>query len=118
MVLVPAGLANLHRIRRTWRCKQTITAFHGDKLYFPIQQTHALIPKCTLDVEPRRVLLHVPALYDLDINLESLDSELVSIFGKNNTADAALKLKRMRKFDVDNASAEWRVADKAIVLVA
>ncbi|KAG9311021.1 pre-RNA processing PIH1/Nop17-domain-containing protein [Chiua virens] len=80
--------------------------------------TYAVIPTSTLDVEPRRILLHVPNLYHLDLNLEALDSELSSAFGKNDTADAALKLKRMRNFDVDRARAEWRVADKVIVLVA
>jgi hypothetical protein len=81
-------------------------------------QTYAVIAESTLDVEPRRVLLHIPALYDLDLNLDSPDSELSSVFGKNNTANEALKLKRMRNLDVDNANAEWRVADRAIVLLA
>ena len=40
------------------------------------------------------------------------------MFEKNGTADTALRLKRMRNLDVDSARAEWRVADKAIVLLA
>ncbi|KAF8553622.1 hypothetical protein OG21DRAFT_1509953, partial [Imleria badia] len=67
--------------------------------------THAVIPESTLDVEPRRILLHIPALYDLDLNLEALDSELSSVFGKSGTANEALKLKRMRNLDVENAKA-------------
>lgn len=68
-------------------------------------------------MEPRRILLHVPGLYDLDINLDASNAELSSVFGKNDTGNQALKLKRMRNLDVDNARAEWRVANKTIVLV-
>jgi len=81
-------------------------------------QTHAVIRESTLDVEPRRVLLHIPALYDLDLNLDASESELSTVFGENGIVDEALKLKRMRNLDVDNARAEWRVADKVIVLLA
>ncbi|KAG8215273.1 pre-RNA processing PIH1/Nop17-domain-containing protein [Butyriboletus roseoflavus] len=56
--------------------------------------THAVIPESTLDVEPRRVLLHIPTLYDLDLDLDASDSELLSVFGGNETAYQALKLKR------------------------
>ncbi|KAF9238385.1 hypothetical protein BU15DRAFT_88426 [Melanogaster broomeanus] len=59
--------------------------------------THAVIPKSTLDVEPKR---------------------LSATFGKTNSAEKVLKLKRMRDLDVDGAKAEWRVADRAIVLMA
>ncbi|KAI9571860.1 pre-RNA processing PIH1/Nop17-domain-containing protein [Boletus coccyginus] len=80
--------------------------------------THAAIRESTLDVEPRRILLHIPAMYDLDLNLNAPDSELSTVFGGNGTVDEALRLKRMRNLDVDNARAEWSVADKAIVLLA
>lgn len=81
-------------------------------------QTHTVIANSTLDVEPRRVLLHIPALYDFDLNLDASDAELSSVFGKSGTSNEALKLKRMRNLGVDNARAEWRVADRTIVLVA
>ncbi|KIJ60443.1 hypothetical protein HYDPIDRAFT_117146 [Hydnomerulius pinastri MD-312] len=80
--------------------------------------THAVIPESTLDVEPRRVILHIPFLYDLDINLDASDAVLSATFSRTNSADKALTLKRMRNLEVDNAKAEWRVADKAIVLLA
>ncbi|KAG6374002.1 hypothetical protein JVT61DRAFT_4637 [Boletus reticuloceps] len=82
-----------------------------------LTQARAVIPDSTLDVEPRRILIHIPALYDLDLNLDASDAELVSVFGKNDTSNEALKLKRMRNLDVDNARAEWRVADRTIVLL-
>ncbi|KAH0834023.1 pre-RNA processing PIH1/Nop17-domain-containing protein [Lanmaoa asiatica] len=80
--------------------------------------THAVIPESTLDVEPKRILLHIPALYDLDINLDAPDSELLSVFGNNETTNEALKLKRVRSLDVGNALAEWHVADSVIILLA
>ncbi|KAF9219335.1 hypothetical protein BS17DRAFT_804440 [Gyrodon lividus] len=80
--------------------------------------TQAIISESTLDVEPRRLILHIPSLYDLDINLEVPDAELSAIFGNSNSADKVLELKRMRNLDVDGAKAEWRVADKAIVILA
>lgn len=81
-------------------------------------QTRAVIPESTLDIEPRRLLLHIPALYDLDLDLDAPDSKLLSVFGKDETTNEAVKLKRMRSLDVDNARAEWRIADRAIVLLA
>ncbi|KIJ18200.1 hypothetical protein PAXINDRAFT_110714 [Paxillus involutus ATCC 200175] len=75
--------------------------------------THAVIPESTLDVEARRVILHIPSLYNLDINLDASDAELSATF-----ANEVAKLKGMRNLDVDGAKAEWRVADNAIVLLA
>ncbi|KIK11810.1 hypothetical protein PISMIDRAFT_19213 [Pisolithus microcarpus 441] len=80
--------------------------------------THAAIPLSTLDVEPRRVLLSVPSLYHLDIDLNALDADLTATFSKTGSSMQALTLKRKRDLDVDNAKAEWRVADKTIVLHA
>ncbi|KAH7882130.1 pre-RNA processing PIH1/Nop17-domain-containing protein [Phlebopus sp. FC_14] len=77
--------------------------------------THAVIPESTLDLERKRVILHIPSLYELDIDLEASDAELTSRFG---SVDRVLELKRRRELDVDDARAEWRVADRAIVLVA
>ncbi|KAH7924449.1 hypothetical protein BV22DRAFT_1066784 [Leucogyrophana mollusca] len=80
--------------------------------------THAAIPISTLDIEPRRVILHIPALYELDITLDASDAELVATFAKCGAGDAALSLKRMRDLEVDTAKAEWRVADKTIIIIA
>lgn len=80
--------------------------------------THAAIPLSTLDVEPRRVLLSVPSLYNLDIDLNASDADLTATFAEPDSSMQALTLKRKRDLDVDNAKAEWRVADKTIVLHA
>ncbi|KAG1774696.1 pre-RNA processing PIH1/Nop17-domain-containing protein [Suillus placidus] len=75
--------------------------------------THAHISNSTLDVEPRRVILHIPSLYDLDINLDvAPDTEPMFTHGEGATV-----LKRLRDLDVDGAKAEWRVAEKVIVLL-
>ncbi|KAF8130378.1 hypothetical protein EV363DRAFT_1336099 [Boletus edulis] len=104
-----------HRIP-AWSCAQQGASI---RIVFDVPGVaRAVIPDSTLDVEPRRILLHIPALYDLDLNLDASDAELVSVFGKNDTFNEALKLKRMRNLDVDNARAEWRVADRTIVLLA
>ncbi|KAH7911790.1 hypothetical protein BJ138DRAFT_1112913 [Hygrophoropsis aurantiaca] len=78
--------------------------------------THGEIPSSTLDIEPRRVILKIPPLYELDINLAASDAELMAKFAKSNSGDAALSLKRMRDLEVDTAKAEWRVADKTIII--
>ncbi|KAG6332786.1 hypothetical protein ID866_6305 [Astraeus odoratus] len=94
---------------------------HGSKLRIVIDVptlTHAAAANSTLDIEPRRIILRVPSLYDLDINLSALDAELTATFSETGSAEQALTLKRKRDLDVDNARAEWRVADKTIVLYA
>jgi len=70
--------------------------------------TRDLIPSSTLDLESRRLLLHVPSLYSLDVNLD-LPDELLGI------SNSALTLKRMRDFNIDGAKADWRIAEGAIV---
>ncbi|KAG1803183.1 pre-RNA processing PIH1/Nop17-domain-containing protein [Suillus subaureus] len=79
--------------------------------------THTHISNSTLDVEPRRVMLHVPSLYDLDINFDvTPDTEPMAT--NRRLGEGATELKRLRDLDVDGAKAEWRVAEKAIVLLA
>ncbi|KAI6030283.1 hypothetical protein EDC04DRAFT_2868976 [Pisolithus marmoratus] len=80
--------------------------------------TPAAISLATLDVEPRRILLSVSSLYNLDIDLNASDADLTATFAKADSLMQALTLKRKRDLDVDNAKAEWRVADKTIVLHA
>jgi hypothetical protein len=78
--------------------------------------THAHISNSTIDVEPRRVILHVPSLYDLDIKLDvAPDTERTASHGR--LGESATELKRLRDLDVDGAKAEWRVAEKVIVLL-
>ncbi|TFY78280.1 hypothetical protein EWM64_g5732 [Hericium alpestre] len=74
------------------------------------QLTREVIPRTTLDLGPRRILLHVPeqCLLDLDLSLSE------TALGK----EQAVALKRARALDVDAAWAEWRVAERCIVIQA
>ncbi|KAL4077698.1 pre-RNA processing PIH1/Nop17-domain-containing protein [Scleroderma citrinum] len=80
--------------------------------------THAVIPHSTLDIESQRILFCAPSLYSLDINLGASDAELTATFSQTDSAMQAVTLKRKRHLDVDNAKAEWRVADKTLILHA
>ncbi|OJA09138.1 hypothetical protein AZE42_02310 [Rhizopogon vesiculosus] len=77
--------------------------------------THAHIPNSTLDVEPRKVILHIPSLYDLVVDLDAPDAKSGSNHGIHSKG--AIELKSLRDLDVDGANAEWRVAEKVIVLL-
>ncbi|KAG2035492.1 pre-RNA processing PIH1/Nop17-domain-containing protein [Suillus americanus] len=80
-----------------------------------LTRTH--ISNSTLDIEPRRVVLHIPSLYDLDINLDvTPDTEPMAT--NRRLGEGATELKRLGDLDVDGAKAEWRVAEKVIVLLA
>ncbi|KAG2143426.1 pre-RNA processing PIH1/Nop17-domain-containing protein [Suillus bovinus] len=105
--------SNAHTPTWTW-------TMHQRKIRFMIDVpnlTHAHISNSTLDVEPRRVMLHIPSLYDLHINLDvAPDTELMATYGR--LGEGATELQRLRDLDVDGAKAEWRVAEKVIVLLA
>lgn len=77
-------------------------------------QTHDRIPDTTLDVEPRRLILHIPDQLDLDLNLTLPDSEIAATIP--HESDRLLELKRQRVFNVQGAVAEWRVAEKQLVI--
>ncbi|KAG2361373.1 pre-RNA processing PIH1/Nop17-domain-containing protein [Suillus spraguei] len=79
--------------------------------------THAHISNSTLDVEPRRVILHVPSLYDLDINLD-VEQDTESVASHGRLGEGVTGFKRFKDLDVDGAKAEWQVAEKVIVLLA
>ncbi|KIM58235.1 hypothetical protein SCLCIDRAFT_28262 [Scleroderma citrinum Foug A] len=80
--------------------------------------TRALISQSTLEVESRRVIFCVPSLYVLDIDLNASDAELTATFSKTDSVTQAVLLKRKRDLDIDNAKAEWHVADKSLILYA
>ncbi|KAJ7222467.1 pre-RNA processing PIH1/Nop17-domain-containing protein [Mycena pura] len=80
--------------------------------------THALVPQTILDLESRRLVLSVPSRPPLDINFGVSDAEIVATAHGTADADTALKLKRERALDVDNARAEWRVAEGVLVVTA
>ncbi|KIM77387.1 hypothetical protein PILCRDRAFT_12029 [Piloderma croceum F 1598] len=85
--------------------------------------THPQIPSSTLDLEPRRIILSTPALYELDVNLDASDAEIAATFSKEGGAgedgmESALTLKRMRDLDVQEARAEWRVGEGVVVVYA
>ncbi|KAF5353342.1 hypothetical protein D9756_008088 [Leucocoprinus leucothites] len=93
------------------------------------------IRNAALDVEPRRLVLRVPGSansppLELDVDLNKSDAEIVannpgiSAAGFHGTTDGkhldepntTLLLKRQRDFDVEAASAEWRVAEGKLVI--
>ncbi|TDL26793.1 hypothetical protein BD410DRAFT_782854 [Rickenella mellea] len=110
----------------------------GDRIVITIEVprlTHAMHSSSTLDVETRRVLFDILGIYTLDIDLSLPDSEIGKIHSdvgnrgpgisssdmealkiKGHNAGEALRLKRSRDFDVENARAEWRVAEGHVVL--
>ena len=82
-------------------------------------QTYDHIKTATLDIEPRRIILAVPPLYDLDLDLALSDAELSQILSDvEDAANAAQTLKRQRDLDVDGARAEWRVVEGRVVIYA
>lgn len=57
-------------------------------------------------------MLHVPSLYNLVINLDSPGTEVGAL------GEGVKELRSLRDLDVDGASAEWRIAEKVIVILA
>jgi hypothetical protein len=66
----------------------------------------------TLDIESRRLILHIPSLYRLDIDLSIPDAQAAQ--PDTPSENQFLTLKRARDFTVDEATAEWRVAEGVI----
>ncbi|KAI0063296.1 hypothetical protein BV25DRAFT_1802318 [Artomyces pyxidatus] len=100
-------------------------AHDGARIQLTIQVpklTRADLPSAVLDLEPRRITLHVPRLYALDVDLDLPDAALAKALalegaGPHGT-EQGLMLKRARDLDVDGARAEWRVAEGRLVLYA
>ncbi|KAL5478773.1 hypothetical protein ACEPAI_2050 [Sanghuangporus weigelae] len=117
----------------------------GEKLRIEIdvpEMTRELHAQSTLDIEPRRIFLHIPQKHFLDINLDLSDTQIGKIGEvpaesledgaedtslaeaiqvdalrvRGHNAGEALRLKRQRDFDVENARAEWRVEEKKLVI--
>ena len=44
------------------------------------------------------------------------DAQIMAIFGGTSSEDSVLMLKRQRDFDVDGASAEWRVQEGVVLI--
>ncbi|KAF8259684.1 hypothetical protein EI94DRAFT_1750854 [Lactarius quietus] len=85
----------------TWRKE-------GQDIFIMVQVprlTHTTITSATLDIEPRRLTLVIPDLYELDINLDLSDSALVRTL-------------RARNLNIDRARAEWRTKERCLVIVA
>ncbi|KAF8885666.1 pre-RNA processing PIH1/Nop17-domain-containing protein [Infundibulicybe gibba] len=95
--------------------------------------THNLIPYTTVDIEPRRLILHIPGRETLDINLDLSDAEIIATSSTSATSlgmidlnhggigsgpDNILALKRERDLKVAVAMAEWHVAQGVLVIVA
>ncbi|KAL5525093.1 hypothetical protein ACEPAF_8962 [Sanghuangporus sanghuang] len=117
----------------------------GEKLRVEIdvpEMTRELHAQSTLDIEPRRILLHIPQKHFLDVNLDLSDAQIGkmgevpaesledgaedtvlaeaiqvdALRVRGHNAGQALRLKRQRDFDVENARAEWRVEEKKLVI--
>ncbi|KAJ7073287.1 pre-RNA processing PIH1/Nop17-domain-containing protein [Mycena belliarum] len=91
--------------------------------------TRALVAQTTLELEERRFILTLPNKQSLDVNFGVSDAEIVvlshqapetqfSASESQGPGHAALMLKRERPLDVDNATAEWRVAEGVLVVTA
>lgn len=74
------------------------------------------IQKSTLDIEERRLIFNIPALYALDINLDLSVDLPHSCVTDNESREQFTTLKRARTFDVNNSVAEWRVAQGIILI--
>uniref|UniRef100_A0A0W0FFJ2 PIH1 N-terminal domain-containing protein n=1 Tax=Moniliophthora roreri TaxID=221103 RepID=A0A0W0FFJ2_MONRR len=87
-------------------------------------QDKSTISKATFDIEPRRFILSVPNHPILDVDLRISDAEIVSKLGTATAADTEagsggiLTLKRQREFQVENVTAEWRMVEDKLVIVA
>ncbi|KAI0688502.1 pre-RNA processing PIH1/Nop17-domain-containing protein [Cytidiella melzeri] len=88
-------------------------AKEGDRIAIKVHApnvTRVQVQNATLDVEPRRVILHVPPHYTLDIDLSLSDAQIAATFGGTSSSeDSVLMLKRQREFDVEGAKAEWSI---------
>lgn len=89
----------------------------------PLERSH--IHAAALDLETRRLILHVPRFYSLDINLGISDADIThslssAIVGgdvvRSTQLEQFLTLKRAREFDIDNAVAEWRTTQGVILV--
>jgi len=100
--------------------------------------TRALHVVSALDIEAQRILLYIPKTYFLDIKLDVSDAQIGKLRSmsiesspqvkekkeldidelriKGHNAGEALRLKRQRDLDVDNARAEWRISERRVVI--
>ena len=62
------------------------------------------------------MILDIPSVYHLDLDLSMSDAQLMATFGGTSSEDSALMLKRQRDFDVDGATAEWRVQEGVVLI--
>lgn len=80
-------------------------------------QTRAAVTSATLDIEPRRLILSIPHCYALDLDLNAPDAAIRDALALSpHSTEQALMLKRQRDLDVDNARAEWRVAEGRLLI--
>ncbi|KAF9451321.1 hypothetical protein P691DRAFT_808071 [Macrolepiota fuliginosa MF-IS2] len=122
--------------RPIWSWKKELSDRLRIAVDVPNETPYDAIANSTLDIEPRRLILHIPAstktpAFDLDLDLSKSDAEIVAsapgpvtaagIHGtdeedKMKEPHSTLLLKRQRDFDVDAAYAEWRVAEGQLVV--
>ncbi|KAJ7141831.1 pre-RNA processing PIH1/Nop17-domain-containing protein [Mycena crocata] len=99
----------------TWSWSKSASGSIEIAIVIPLL-TRELVAQTTLDLEERRLVVCVPARPPLDIDFGMSDAEIVARSG--GAHDAALRLKRERALDVDRATAEWRVEDGVLRIIA
>ncbi|KAJ7353442.1 pre-RNA processing PIH1/Nop17-domain-containing protein [Mycena albidolilacea] len=107
--------SNTTTSRLTWRWSKTTMGAIEITIVIPYL-TRALVTETTLELEARRLLLTVRGHPPLDINVGVSDAEIAATCG--TAPDGGLTLKRERELDVEAATAEWRVADGVLVVLA
>ncbi|KAF8172843.1 hypothetical protein K438DRAFT_1921006 [Mycena galopus ATCC 62051] len=98
-----------------WGWSKTESGSIEITIHIPVL-THALVAETMLELEARRLLLAVPGHPPLDINVGVSDAEIAAKLGAG--PDGGLTLKRERELDVEAATAEWRVSEGVLVVVA
>ncbi|KAF9074537.1 pre-RNA processing PIH1/Nop17-domain-containing protein [Rhodocollybia butyracea] len=105
----------------------------SDRLQIQIQVPPVkkdIISLSNLDIEPRRLIFSIPDYPTLDLNLSLSDAELVARSGNGssiitdltdggkdgNPTSKILTLKRQRPFNVENATAEWFMAENRLLV--
>ncbi|KAF9047012.1 pre-RNA processing PIH1/Nop17-domain-containing protein [Rhodocollybia butyracea] len=73
-----------------------------------------IISLSNLDIEPRRLIFSIPDYPTLDLNLSLSDAELVARSG--NGSSIITDLTDGRPFNVENATAEWFMAENRLLV--
>ncbi|KAH8829567.1 pre-RNA processing PIH1/Nop17-domain-containing protein [Flagelloscypha sp. PMI_526] len=122
-----AGLTDVF----SWRWAKTDQGKLEVRIRIPSSLTKSQIEATSLLIEPRRLILTLPAQpAELDINLNKSDAEIVTTSSSSSSGyltpskgetegdetQRLLQLKRQRPFNVEDAHAEWRIATSTLTV--